>query len=482
MSDGQLIVHVTGGIRNPNMEALPYQYTWYAKSLSGDLEVVGSDSILANIPAGQYRVVIDDYSRVTNTITLDYYLVQPDLLEAVATDTSVVCGETTPVTVSVTGGTPPYRYEWSTGDITPELTSVGAGRYLAFITDSRFCETTALARVSTPSELTISVTVQHPICYQTPSGNIQLQVSGGTPPYSYHWNTGATTKDLQGVEAGTYTVTVTDSDGCTLSDFFFLSDPEPLTIGLGEDRTLCTGQTLTIASEVVDPFTRFEWTGPGGFQSTDSTVTVSEEGVYRLTITDSKGCRASDEIRITVKDIDINSEIVVSTSVFVNDTVVVVNISDPTPERFEWLIDPAETLEVIETSGHLARIIFHETGQYTIGFRSYMEDCYADDIKTLSVVEADDKVENDQEQSIILKFNLLPNPNNGTFTVDVELSEVNPIRLRLIHIGSGRVISDKRQSGAAEYKIPYTLSVVPGIYALLLETASGNMNIKMIVY
>ena len=67
------------------------------------------------------------------------------------------------------------------------------------------------------------------------------------------------------------------------------------------------------------------WTGPDGFRSAEPRVTVDKEGVYRLTITDSNGCQASDELTVTVKDIDISSEIVLSSDVFVGDTVVVVN-------------------------------------------------------------------------------------------------------------------------------------------------------------
>jgi hypothetical protein len=483
MSDGQLVAHIQGGTRHPNPTVLPYQYTWYAEQDGAFTPITGeTDSILSDCASGNYRLIIEDYSRTPNTLTLDYYLVQPDVLKATPVNRSVVCGATTTLSVTISGGTPPYRYEWNTGDTTPEVSGVGAGNYVVYIHDSRDCETTAIVRVSTPSGLIVTESITHPVCYQATNGTIQLQVSGGTAPYSYLWNTGHTSKDLNNIQAGTYSVTVTDADGCSYSNYFILTEPEPLRVTIGEDRTLCNGQQHTITPELSGDTTavRYAWTGPNNFRSTAPTVSVNQEGAYQLTITNNQGCEASDNLFLSVKAIDISSEIVIASHVFVNDTIVIVNISNPEPERFEWLVRESDSLTVIEQTAHYIRLVFRETGQYPIGFRSYIGDCYEDNLKSVTVNEGGDIEENPYGESIIEKFVVSPNPNNGRFTVSVELTQISSIRLRLVNIASGIVVSDKRQNGEKEYTIDYDLPLASGIYVVVLETASGNRSIKMI--
>jgi hypothetical protein len=411
MSDGQIVAHVEGGVvyqpdkLSGNLpDKLPYKYVWY-KETSGTYQVLPNetDSILGNISAGNYQVEITDYSWLVNKITLVYALVQPDPLQAVATDTAVTCGQIVDISVSVSGGTPPCRYEWSTGDNSPSIPDAVAGKYVVFITDSRGCQTIATASVTAPSNLKIEGALTDPLCFQGTNGSIDLKVTGGEPPYRYQWNTGATAKNLNSIKAGIYTVIVTDKGNCSLFQSFTLSEPEPISVDIGKDRTLCAGQSHEIVPVVEDPNTRFDWTGPGGFHSTDSRVVVDKEGAYRLTVTDSNGCQASDEIYITVKDINISSEIVVASQVFVGDTVVVVNISDPMPESMEWIINASDSLHVVESSNHQASVVFNYPGYYLVGLRAHINDCFADNLKAVTVMNPGDRPADFFSESIIKK-------------------------------------------------------------------------------
>jgi hypothetical protein len=482
MSDGRLVAHATGGVRNPVAGRLPYIYKWYREEPGTGYTLLANerDSILQNLQAGNYRVEIEDYSRAVNTITTTCELAQPDLLQAAATDTRITCGQTADIFVTVTGGTAPYRYQWSTGEKTAAINNVSPGRYFVFVTDSRGCETTAIAGVSTPENLQVKGTATNPVCNGASNGGIRLEVSGGTAPYTYKWNNGATAKDLPDIKAGLYTVVVTDKDGCSFTDNFVLSDPEPLTLSLGEDRTLCNGQSLTLAPAVADPDARFEWTGTDSFKASSSGITVNKAGIYKLTITDSKGCRATDEIRIDVKQIDISSEIFVSTEVFAGDTIVIANISNPAPDSVEWLIDDSDSLKVVEMDEHYARVVFTETGHYTVGFRAHKGGCYQDIHKTLTVINPGETRDDTFGESLIDEFFAYPNPNDGNFNVKVGLNRTGAIRLRIINAGTGYTFSDKKYAGQKEYDIPYNMTIPSGVYVIVLETASGHMNIKMI--
>lgn len=482
MADGRLIAHVTGGIRNNESGELPYKYAWSKLQAGEYIELpYEKDSILSDLPSGNYRIVIEDYSRIVNRTTIDYLLVQPDLLQAVATKKEIRCGETTDVTAIVTGGTQPYTYKWSSGNSTKDVSNVGPGRYFVHITDARSCETTAVAEVLTPSDLNVTGTVKMPVCHQSADGNILVSVSGGKSPYTYRWNTGFVGNELKNLQAGIYTITVNDNAGCSFTDFFVLQDPEPVTVYLGEDRTLCNGQELTIAPVVEDPQTVFAWSGPGNFRSSGKQVTVKDAGTYSLLITDSKGCQATDEIDIRVKSLDISSEMVIASQVFAGDTIVIVNISEPEPERVEWLFESSDSLEVVEESLHFAKVIFHKPGYYSAGMRSHVDDCFMDNIKAVTVLDADRRDSDGFGQSIVEKFTISPNPNDGNFNVAIELNIASAIRLRIINIGMGKIVSDKSYLSGKEFNIPYQLVLPGGVHAVLLETTSGHTVMKMIV-
>ena len=482
MSDGQLVVYATGGVVNPDTTGLPYKYTWY-EEVGGQYLVIShaTGETLDNITAGNYQVEITDYSWLENSVTVAYTLVQPDPLEAVATDIAVTCGQKADVSVTVTGGTPPYRYEWSTGDETQSILNTTAGKYLVFVTDSRGCQITATAKITAPSNLDIEGETTDPLCYEGSNGSIELNITGGEAPYSYKWSTGATSKNLSGLTAGVYSVVVTDKGDCSLLKSFTLSEPEALSVDIGEDRTLCAGQELEIAPEVDDPKTKFSWTGPDGFTSTEPSVTVSNDGVYKLTITDSNGCQASDELRITVKDIDISTELVIASLVNVGDTIVAVNISDPEPESMEWLIKESDSLIIVEQSDQFVKMIFTQTGYYSVGLRTHVSDCYQDNIKLITVGDAGISSPDLFGGIDIKNFTVYPNPNSGVFKADVELSKESAIRLRIVNIGTGVVASDTKHSNQKEYSIPYNLSLSAGVYAVILETASGQKITKIII-
>ncbi len=482
MSDGELQIHARGGIVNPSIDFLPYKYTWY-KETNGTFDILQnqSDSILSNITAGNYKVEVEDYSWLANKITKTFNLKEPIILSAKAADAFITCGQTADISVTVEGGTAPYKYEWNTGDTTSTLKNLTAGTYFVYVTDSRGCETTAFSKVSQPTEIKILSKINNPICYDSSDGNISVQISGGTAPYTYAWSNGTVSQNLTNVKAGRYTLIVTDANNCSWSESFLLTNPDKLIIELGGDRTLCKNQKLTLSPEVADPKTTFSWTSTNGFSSQKSKVTLDKVGIYNLQITDSKGCQATDQLKIEKDNTTISSEMVVSSQVFVNDTIVIVNISSPHPDSTQWLVKDDKSIKIVEQTEHLIKVIFFEEGQYSLGMRSHKNNCFQDVTKNITVLRAENNHFIEIGETTIKNFLIYPNPSSGTFDLKVELAHEGSIRLRLVDIGHGKTVNDKKYHGKKEYLIPYNINVPTGAYIMILETASGNRALKIVI-
>ncbi|MCO5288691.1 MAG: SprB repeat-containing protein [Bacteroidetes bacterium] len=116
--------------------------------------------------------------------------------------------------ISVTGNNGAVTYQWNTGAVSKNLLNVVAGNYTVTVTDSSGCVATKSQVITQPTVIAATLTATNATCGQN-NGSITTSVSGGTPTYTYLWNTGATTSSITNVAAGTYTVTVTDSKLCT---------------------------------------------------------------------------------------------------------------------------------------------------------------------------------------------------------------------------------------------------------------------------
>lgn len=480
-ADGVLTATAGGGVKING--PLPYRFAWY-KLENGNYNAIGQTTPTASgLTTGIYKVIITDANNIHKTSD-SLSLLEPDLLQVQVTTTPVTCasGQDGTVNTTVTGGTGPFRYEWTNGETTSSISNLTEGSYLVFVTDARGCEAQKNADVFIPNGIVINADIIPPVCAGNCDGSINTLISGGIPPYKYAWNNGGTGNRIDQLCAGKYTLTIQDANNCKRVQSFNLPDPPPLQVLLGADKTLCSDQTYTINAAITDPAATYTWGGQPAFQSATPVVTLSESGQYWVSVMDGKGCIGRDTINIQQVKTDISAEFVVSTQVFRNEEVSLINISTPMPERTVWEIPAGKNITVTQSTPQLAGLRFADTGVYRITLHSYTGNCEKVFTKDIAVLESHSMpAPGGAQQPFITSFEVLPNPNNGQFTVRVTLDKASEIRLRLFNIISNQLVNDRKESSAAQFNIGYQLNITAGTYVLLLETPLGNAIRKIII-
>ncbi|MEL6925204.1 MAG: hypothetical protein AAFO94_14245, partial [Bacteroidota bacterium] len=225
-------------------------------------------------------------------------------IDAPATQiTNVNCfGDNTgAIDLAVTGGVTPYTYAWSNSATTEDINGLAAGNYTVTVTDANGDTASETFAVSQPaSALSFSLgTVNDESAANANDGSIDINVSGGTTPYTFAWSNGATTEDLSGLAAGTYTVTITDANGCSLSPAAITVDGNnnpALTIDNSAStvtNVTCFGEAtgainLVLSSGGVAPLT-YAWSN----NATTEDISGLAAGNYSVTVTDAASQTAS---------------------------------------------------------------------------------------------------------------------------------------------------------------------------------------------
>nr|MBK9653445.1 SprB repeat-containing protein [Bacteroidota bacterium] len=187
----------------------PYAYIW------NNMQTAAT---AVNLIAGTYTVTVTDANG--STASASVVVTQPLAgLTANCSVTNVSCFGLADGTAQVVaaGGTPPYTYLWNPFATTSSLSGFVAGSYAVTVTDANGCTATCIATVTQPGEILITCSKNSTPCAGGgTTANVCASATNGVGPFTYLWNTGATTPCLSDVAAGTYTVTVTNTaNGCT---------------------------------------------------------------------------------------------------------------------------------------------------------------------------------------------------------------------------------------------------------------------------
>lgn len=274
---GAIDMIVSGGVK-------PYRYAWTNGASTEDL---------ASVPGGNYTVKVTDANGCVRIV--DAIVNQPSPLSlSIASVTDIKCfnDRTGSIEVNVSGGAPPYAFQWNDGSSAQNLVNAPAGDYTLRVTDSNGNTEVISARIAQPVLLTVKeVAIRNVLCNNEPTGSIHITVAGGVAPYQFKWNNGAASKDIENLMAGSYALTVTDSHGCSQTFERQVTQPEPFVASVASvSHVNCMGESEgAIGLKVAGGVTPYSYLWSNGDKMKD--ISKIAAGKYSVNITDANGCK-----------------------------------------------------------------------------------------------------------------------------------------------------------------------------------------------
>ncbi|WP_082226697.1 SprB repeat-containing protein [Microscilla marina] len=469
----------------------------------------GSHTISGLLP-GKYTYQLKDAPNAYLAVANAANLLNPAALQIALVDQKdLLCngGNNGRLEVKASGGKAPYIYKWSVpnGENT-KAENLTAGKYTVIITDQNGCTLSQSYTLSEPTPLQVTQVIggsKDPTCYNGNDGQLMAQASGGAGNYTYIW-AGATGKPQQGamvsgLTAGTYTLKVIDGNQCEVTTTYTLDNPRELKSDLGEDVTICKGQSVTL--DAGNPGAKYHWaSADGSFVSHTQKVTLAKAGEYTLTITNQKGqCAHTERLVVTESDnlleadFLMDEEVAVNTSVSAIEASIIQAVGQDLPDRLKWEVVPNDkgnqpTMQKDES--HYEQVFtFPATGTYTIRLYAWLGGCYSVVEKTITVKDYQKPEEQlagggNSEESNIKVYKLFPNPNNGKFSFNIELKKPTDIKAKIYDGYNWQEVT--KQEGKATKNHTFSFDAAgklsQGVHYLIVDTPQERKMIRFVVF
>jgi len=261
----------------------PYTYLWSNSATTQSI---------TGLTAGFYSVTVTDANGCIGNGSR--YIGASTPVNVTYTATASSCTSPTgSATLNITGGTSPYTVQWYTSPAQTGTSIVNAapGSYSFKVTDAVGCVRTGTAVVPPVSNINVTLASNNAVCTQT-NGSVTSTVTGGTAPYTYAWSNSATTPSISSLSPGSYSVTVTDAVGCSVTKGSYVSVSSPVNIGLSTTNASCIfssdGAITATPSGGTAPYI-YAWSNA----ATTATITGLSKGGYYVNVTDANGCKAN---------------------------------------------------------------------------------------------------------------------------------------------------------------------------------------------
>ncbi len=286
-AEGSAQVTVAGGVT-------PYAYIWSSGHTGASV---------SSLPAGIYTYTATDGKGCTVSGTA--MISQPLALSSSLAVEDIGCNgnSTGIISVVASGGTLPYSFLWSNGASSSQITNLASGLYNLSMTDANGCFLTTAAQVNEAPPLILETTKKDITCFGDHDGVLGSFVSGGIGPYAFQWSNGQTSPEISGLAAGSFTVIVTDANGCTVAASEYLEEQTKHAVHLGNDLLVYLGDFIELKaivnipqSEVMD----YTWSGSeDSLQCADCfhyNFQATGPGCQQVLVLSKRGCVAVDTV------------------------------------------------------------------------------------------------------------------------------------------------------------------------------------------
>lgn len=279
-NNGLATINVSGGTAG-------YTYVWNTTPIQ-------TTAGATNLGAGTYSVIVNDANGCATFGSI--VITEPPVLNSNAMIVSnVTCNGADDglATVGASGGTGTYSYSWNTtpAQYTQTISGLAPGTYNVTVTDINGCNSIDNITITEPAPLSLSTAAFPVTCYGQSDGQTVVIPAGGTATYSYQWlPTGGTSASATGLSPGTYSITVTDANGCSINASLAVTQPSPLVVSATGNTTICLGQNTLISASASGGTGTYTYNWPGVGTGANQTVSPAIPSVYSVTATDANGC------------------------------------------------------------------------------------------------------------------------------------------------------------------------------------------------
>ncbi|MGB0870550.1 MAG: VPS10 domain-containing protein [Flavobacteriales bacterium] len=454
---------ITGAITG---DAGPFTIEWSDTNLDETIN-------LSNLEAGEYIVFVTD---TNGCVATDTAIVENILNFNYSAELGhVTCngGNDGFINSTISGGNPPYSYEWSFDPLndTDTITGVSAGDHSVTITDVNGCQHFEEFTIEEGYTITINSFVNDETCQNDSDGDIFVNAVGGTPPYTYSWSDGLPSSPNQiGLTGGSYSVVVTDSNGCTANETIEVKTQFVFTTNYTVVEEVCdedyNGSIQANITGGVAPYT-LEWLNLPG--ETGTFVDSLTTGPYYLSITGANGCNIVDTIHVGIES-------------------PIVPFFTPSQPYLYLDADPTFTFNNLSTGGlsyswnfgdgnfstdHSPSHTYSAVGDYYVKLIVFNGICSREYIFKVSVYPHVGLSEQE-----IKDLDIIPNPNNGIFSIDIK-QEIYNGEIRISDVIGRQISSQVTVVGENKIELP---NLLHGTYLIhILEDGKVITTKKMIV-
>ena len=283
VSQGSLNATVVGGTQ-------PYAYMW--SNGVNTAENIG-------VAVGSYGLTVTDANGCTATSTAQISRQGILSVDAIVSQPISCHGfNDGAVAAQCPNGAEPIIYSWNTGNVSSEMYNLFDGTYMVTVTDFWGCTGRAGVNLVSPQEMDLQEVAVSPKCHNTADGMITVSAYGGMAPYSYLWNTSASESEIANLNAGTYSLTVTDAAGCSLVRTISLAAPESITMEVAVQDIDCygnkNGRIEISAQGGAEPYS-YSIDGRG---VSSGVLGNLKAGIYTVVATDNNGCNVKRNVYI----------------------------------------------------------------------------------------------------------------------------------------------------------------------------------------